>query len=643
MYSQFKNPKFYVVLGIDAVLIALSLLLSYLLRFDFAVPASFFQGMLEILPYALGIKLFILFCFGMHRGMWRYTDLRDSWRLFQASTVSTLLLVALITYMYSFQGYPRSVFLIDWLLTFLFTGGYRVWIRTFYRYRENYNVQTLLPLRIYSKRRKYGTNVLIIGAGDAGEKLLREIVENPGLAYTVVGFLDDDLGKKNRALHGVPVLGTVDELEHVIDRYAVQQIFIALPAAAGDQMRRVVGHCKRSGLAFKTLPALGEILEDNISVRDLRDVNYKDLLGRESVQLDTTSIEGYLGGKVVLVTGAGGSIGAELCRQIIRFAPRNLLLLEASEANLYAIQMEIAHEKGFDDFVPVLGHVQDKDLVAGIFRQYAPDVVFHAAAYKHVPLLEENPWQAVINNILGSHAVMQAAVAYGVQNFVVVSTDKAVAPTNVMGATKRMTELLMHTFDGQCATKFMAVRFGNVVGSSGSVIPLFERQIEHGGPVTVTHEDVTRFFMTIEEAAQLILQAGALGEGGEVFVLDMGTPIRIIDMARDLIRLMGKVPDVDISIEVVGLRPGEKLYEELITHGEGIVQAGHDKIMVLKPENESMIWQCDFQSRMEDVLDGLVQGAAKRDGQRIRELLQSVLPEYTPSTAKTVLWGTEKN
>ena len=599
---------------------------------------SHLAALKSILPIALAIKLAVLFGFGLHRGMWRYTDLRDSWRLFQASIVSSLILVAYVSFIHSFQGFPRSIFIIDCIFTFFLTGGYRISIRTFFRYMENYRVGNILPLKVYARRRSNLTNVLIIGAGDAGEKLLREIIENPVLAYNVVGFADDDPGKKNRALHGVPVLGPVNDMPGIVSRYAVQEIFIALPSATGRQMRRIVEQCKETGLTFKTLPGLGEIVEDKVSVRDLREVNYQDLLGREQVNLDKAGIEHYLRGKTILVSGAGGSIGSELCRQIARFDPGKLVLVDSCEANMYGLQMELLQEMGIQNFVSVLGQIQDKDLMERIFKAHAPDVVFHAAAYKHVPLLEENPWQAVTNNIIGSRVLMETAARHNVHKFVVVSTDKAVRPTNVMGASKRMTEIIMHYMNGnQGRTAFMAVRFGNVVGSSGSVIPLFERQIKRGGPLTVTHEEVTRFFMTIEEASQLILQAGALGEGGEIFILDMGTPVKIMDMARDLIRLMGKVPDEDIAIKVVGLRPGEKLYEELITRGEGIVQAGHEKIMVLKPENQSTIWNGDFSHKMTEALQELEKSAAEKDGEQIRRILKSIINEYSPASSRTTL------
>jgi FlaA1/EpsC-like NDP-sugar epimerase len=359
-------------------------------------------------------------------------------------------------------------------------------------------------------------------------------------------------------------------------------------------------------------------------------VDYADLLGRPEVELDDREIAAYISGKTVLVTGAGGSIGSELCRQILPFNPEHIILLDSSEANLYAVQMELWHEYSFQSLTAILGQCQDQELVQDVFARRKPEVIFHAAAYKHVPLLEENPWQAVENNIRGTYVLMQSASEFGAERFVVVSTDKAVRPTNVMGASKRVTELLMHVFsDGP--TRFMAVRFGNVLGSSGSVIPLFRRQIERGGPVTVTHPEVTRYFMTVEEATQLILQAGSMGRGGEIFILKMGVPIRIADMARDLIRLSGREPEKDIEVVYTGLRRGEKLYEELITEGEGIVQTMHEKVMVLESEKDTLVRGDGFKEAMRLAVDELEDCARGRDKKAIKVKFQEIVPEYRPS------------
>src|SRR5208283_4653021 len=400
------------------------------------------------------------------------------------------------------------------------------------------------------------------------------------LNYRVIGFIDDDPVKQKSLIHRIPVLGDIEKLPDIIKKVDVQEILIANPSASVEQIRRVVEICRSGNIPYKTLPGIGEIIDGRVSVKALRDISYEDLLGRSPVRLDVKNIYNYLDGKTVLITGCGGSIGSELCRQIIKYQPRKLILLDASESNLFSIQMEMQNENYCRNCEAILGQVQDETLMNDIFEKYKPEVVFHAAAYKHVPMLEKNPWQAVTNNIIGSRVVMETAIRHHADRFVLVSTDKAVRPTNVMGASKRVAELIMQC-EQKKGTKLMAVRFGNVVGSSGSVIPLFRRQIEHGGPVTVTHPEINRFFMTIPEASQMILQAGTMGNGGEIFILRMGTPVKIADMARDLIRLSGKEPDVDIKIVFTGLRDGEKLYEELITIGEDILPTIHKKVMVL--------------------------------------------------------------
>jgi FlaA1/EpsC-like NDP-sugar epimerase len=403
-----------------------------------------------------------------------------------------------------------------------------------------------------------------------------------------------------------------------------------MPTATGRQMRRAVHACEEAEVRFKTLPGIGEIMQGQVSVSDLREVRFEDLLGREEVRLDDRSIEEYIHGKTVLVSGAGGSIGGELCRQLIRFAPERLILLDASEFNLHSIATDFTLQASRTERIPILGQIQDSRLIEHIFKTFKPQIVFHAAAYKHVPILEESPWQAVTNNILGSHVLMRTAVRHATERFVVVSTDKAVRPTNVMGASKRVTELLMHQFCNGGGTSFMAVRFGNVVGSSGSVIPLFKDQISRGGPVTVTHPEVKRYFMTIPEASQLILQAGAFGRGGEVFVLDMGTQIKIADMARDLIKLMGKQPDDEVEIEFTGLRPGEKLYEELMGGQEDMKQTAHEKILVLGNGNLSSSQDKDqLQSELDKSLQELYELSDRLDDDGIKKKLQEIVPEYT--------------
>jgi len=631
MKYQLRNPNFWVVLAVDLLLLVAAHLLAYGLRFEFVFSAREWENIRAALPWLLPMKIAVFFFLGLYRGMWRYTGIADLFNICRAVAVTGLLALGGVLFLYRFEGFSRGVFLLDAVFTFLFVAGLRVGLRVLYqRFPASIlfgGEEKTVPLR-----RK---PLLIIGAGDAGEKVAREILDNRALPYKIMGFLDDHPGKLGKRIHDIPVLGTVSDLSLCADLTGAKEAIIAIPSAGREQMERIVGLCRDSGLPFKTLPGLGEIINDKVSIRNIREVSYNDLLGRPPVRLELDKIEEVLAGRTVLVTGAGGSIGSELCRQILRFNPGRLILLDAGEENLYRIEMEILHESGFRDYVTVLGKVQDQELLRRVFAHYRPEVVFHAAAYKHVPLVEQNPWEGVNNNILGTRLVMEAALANRADRFILVSTDKAVRPTNVMGASKRACELIMQAWCAKAAsagakTRFMAVRFGNVLGSSGSVIPLFKRQIELGGPVTVTDPEMTRYFMSIPEAAQLILQAATMGEGGEIFILEMGTPVRIGRMARDLIRLCGKEPDSEIEIKYIGLRPGEKMHEELITAGEGIVPTGHEKIMVLRPG-------CINSAGLDESLIRLAAKAAEHDGAGIKAELAGVIPEYAPQETAAVL------
>lgn len=636
MKSQLKNRNFWFMLAADAALFACSLGLAFLVRFEFTLLPYYADQLRDVLPLFVGLKLIIYYSFGLYRGMWRYTSFYEVWRLVQAASLSTLVLLVGLLYLKGFQGFSRSVFLIDCGLTIFLTAGLRLGIRR--SFEQGSLRQALSSLLMTRHRGKGRRPVLILGAGRAGEQILREMLRNESLGLAPVGFLDDDPAKRGRSVHGVPVLGPVRDLAPLCEKERIEEIVIAMPRATGEQMRRVVELCEGTGRPFKTLPGMASILDGRVQMSDLREVDFADLLGREQVDLEIGRISGYLSGKVVLVTGCGGSIGSELVRQIVSFGPRLLVLMDAGEYNLYAIQMELHHKLGFTNYATVLGRVQDRALLDRVFAAHRPEVVFHAAAYKHVPLIERNPWQAVDNNIAASRTLMQAAADHGVRRFVLVSTDKAVRPTNVMGASKRVTELIMQACTGG-PTKFVAVRFGNVIGSSGSVIPLFLEQIRRGGPVTVTHPDVTRYFMTIAEASQLILQAGAMGGSGELFLLKMGKPVRIADMASDLIRLAGKEPGRDIALSFTGLREGEKLFEELITEGEGVIPTEHDKIMLLRADDS---WhghgsQEAFRAWLESGLAGLSDAAAAFDAQRVKDILARIVPEYVPQETASAL------
>ena len=642
--------NFWLVLLTDVALLITAYFLSRYLRFDAFHLTKGTNHYITVLLVILTVKLPLFYLFGLYNGMWRYTGFRDLQQIVGAALVSSSIIITIMTLVDRFHGYSRGVFIMDAVFTILFISGSRAAIR--------------LALHRHTQRREdrdvRRRRLLVIGAGDAAEKTVREIEDNPNLAYDVIGFVDDAPDKTGLRIHRLPVLGTVDDLPEFAEQARADELLIAIVTLTGPQMQRIVGLCQQTGLPYKVLPGLGELINGKVSVSAIRDISYKDLLGREEVTLDQEQIGEYLRGKTILVTGAGGSIGSELCRQILRFAPQRLVLFDSCEENLYDIQMELLHEYRIADAPAVLGRVQDVRLLDEVFRRHRPQVVFHAAAYKHVPLIEDNPWEAVYNNIFASQLLIEAVIRHRAERFVLVSTDKAVRPTNVMGASKRLTELLMlayarNAWDGRFSpawrrvpdnggagpfrpepphhdTRFMAVRFGNVLGSSGSVIPLFKRQIERGGPVTVTHPDITRYFMSIEEAAQLILQAGSMGSDGEIFLLKMGEPVRIAQMARDMIRLAGKEPEVDIDIVYTGLRPGEKLYEELITEGEGIVPTGHEKIMVLGSDGLCFIDR-------EKMFDEMLREAWLHDGDGIKGILQQIIPEYTPYSGSAAIIG----
>jgi len=627
---KFKHlyKNFFIVFGLDLFLLTGSLFTAYLVRFDFELSEYYFVRFLRILPFVLLAKLTCFYFFDLYRGMWRYTSIADLFNIIKASSVSSLLIVSCIVFLTRFVGYPRSVFIIDWCFTVLLISGFRLGIRLYFEVvGEDKRVRIVARTLFGSLRKKYPDcrNLLIIGAGDCGEKIYREIRDNARLRYDVVGFLDDDRAKTGMKIHAIPVVGQVNDIKEIAKDLRVDEALIAIPSANSQQMRRLVALCKESGIEFKTIPGMGELINGKITVSAIREVAYRDLLGREVIKLDEARIGAYLQGRSVLVTGAGGSIGSELCRQICRFRPEKVVLCERAETFLYELELELKQNYSDVEVVALLADVQDSGQLEKIFESLRPQAVFHAAAYKHVAMLELQPWKAIINNIQGTRNLIEISNKFEVERFVLVSTDKAVRPANVMGATKRVAEMLTQGQNG-CDitdTRFMIVRFGNVVGSVGSVVPLFKRQISKGGPVTVTHPEITRYFMTIPEACQLILQAGSMGDGGEIFLLDMGTPIKIDDMARDLIRLCGFEPDVDIDIEYIGLRPGEKLYEELITEGEGILPTSHEKILVLKGK------ECNL-NILNGKIDELIHLAREQDAEMIRKKLQDIVLEYKP-------------
>ena len=622
------KSNFVFIFAVDIILVAFSWYFSHLLRFNFSIPEDNFNAFQRILPLIIGIKILIFYVSDIYQGMWRYTSLTDLVNITKACSFASFVIILMILFVHGFSDFPRSIFIIDWFLTLLLISGNRIVIRFYFWLGVGDESSRFMGKGFFPKffkRGRAGKKLLIIGAGDCGEKIFREIHDNFYLGYEVVGFIDDDPSKANLKIHGIPVVGNTDEIQFFVNKMDVEELLIAIPSASSAKMRTIVGRCKESGIPFKTVPGMGELINGKVTVKAIRDVAYKDLLGREPVKLDEESIGKYLKGKRVLITGAGGSIGSELCRQVCRYTPESIVLYERAESPLFEIELELKDNFQYIKIIPRLADILDIKQLKNAFHEESPHVVFHAAAYKHVPMLEIHPWEAITNNILGTRNIIEETKARQVERFVFVSTDKAVRPANMMGASKRVAEMLVQAQNG-CGlsdTQFMTVRFGNVVGSVGSVVPLFRKQIEKGGPVTVTHPEITRYFMTIPEACQLILQASSMGKGGEIFILEMGIPIKIADMAKDLIRLSGFEPDVDIKIEYIGLRPGEKLSEELIREEEGIVQTSHEKIMVVQGPI------CDIEL-VNGKMDHLLELASKQDGEEIKRALKELLPEYTP-------------
>lgn len=606
----------------DCSFIIAAYFLAYLLRFEGEIPYREWMNFKATIPYIVAFKLLIFFVFGLYRGMWRYTSLVDFLNVLKATLFSSGMIILSILFIYRFQGFPRSVFILDWILSFIFIGGIRVAIRFLLSEKER-GVHFLFHSP-FSQRKltRLKKRLLIIGAGDAGEKMLREIRDNPRLNYDVVGFLDDDPNKKGMRIHGVAVLGPIPKIHKLAYDAEMDEILIAAPSASAKQMKKILQACEATGLKIRTTPGIGELIDGKVSFKTIREVSFEDLLGRDPIDLDMKSIGDYLTDKVILVSGAGGSIGSELCRQITPFQPKNLILFDKTENSLFHIEMEFRQHFPKTFITPVLGDVKFRSYLNKHFAHYRPQVVFHAAAYKHVPVVELNPSEAIYNNIIGTRNMVEASHQFGVERFIMISTDKAVRPANVMGATKRVAEMITSCYASN-PTHFVSVRFGNVLGSEGSVVHLFKKQIERFGPVTVTDPEITRYFMTIPEACKLILQAAAMGEGGEIFILDMGTPIKIVDMAKDLIRRSGFKPDVDIEIKFIGLRPGEKLHEELITEGEGIVRTPYEKIFVLKGDTCDLNW-------LDQKIEELVKLAYEQDEHGVKLKLKEIVPEYQP-------------
>ncbi len=572
-----KNKILFPIL--DTIIILFSFLVSFLLRFDFEIPNSIWLQLPDYAPVILFSKLFSLFVFGLYKGIWIYTSLSDLINIAKASSLGSLIALSTLSLMFGLSGFPKSIIFIDFIFCTIGLSFLRTSVRLFHNYNKSKEV--FKNSNELNKKRK---KIIIIGAGNSSEKIIREIKGNHSLQYVVLGLLDDDIIKVGATIHGIPILGTIDKLPNL--KIPFDEIIICIPSANSDEMRRIIAICKTIDAPYRTVPTLSELIDGKVSIKSLREVSIIDLLGRKEIHLNRNLISKYLYGKKVLVTGAGGSIGSELVRQCLNFDPDLLILFDQSEHNLFNIEKEVEKNSRPISVQAILGDIRDKSLLERVFSSFLPDVVFHAAAYKHVPMQEDHPWEAVKTNIQGTINLIDVAVDYNVNRFVLVSTDKAVNPSNIMGATKRVAEKLIQSKSFDSKVKFIAVRFGNVIGSSGSVIPTFQSQIQNGGPITITDPKMERYFMSISESAQLILQAGSMGEGGEIFVLDMGSPVNIKEIAYELIRLNGLEPEKDIFVEYIGARPGEKLFEELTTDEETIVRTPHEKIMMMKSEKK---------------------------------------------------------
>lgn len=613
LYSKYRKQ---VLMLMDASMIAISFLAAFFIRFDFSVPTEYYSYFTSWLPAMILVHWLIFNALGFYNVIWRFTSL---WEMFKIVRVvsSAYVLIAIGVWSFSgFIGFPRSVFLLNYFFTLGFITASRIFVRVYYsHYKGNLGQHT------YESKKR----IILVGAGHTGGKIAKEILDTSVSPFKLIGFVDDAPEKRFATLHGTKVLGTIDELKNIASSF--DEILITLPSASGKEMRHIIKACKQTRKLFKTVPSLAELIDDKVSISMARDVSYMDLLGREEVKLNRHSIGNLFDGKRIMITGAGGSIGSELVRQCLSFKPSELICVDNCEEHLFSIEAETDKIKTKTIIRSILGDVTEKNHLDKIFNDNRPQIVLHAAAFKHVPIQEEHPWAAVKTNIGGTLNMIKLSDKYKVETFVLVSTDKAVNPVNVMGASKRMAERLIQTYDLTSKTQFMAVRFGNVIGSSGSAIPTFQQQIKDGGPVTITHPEMIRYFMSIPEASQLILQTAAIGRGGEIFLLEMGEPIKIVQIARDLIRLSGFEPEIDIPIVYTGLRPGEKLFEELQTKEEDLIATNHKKIMILK--DDSHLYEVDWLA-LESSVHELLRIAENLELNEIQSFLKKLLPDYSP-------------
>lgn len=603
---------------IDAVLVNLSIIVGLFLRFSLdetylKIPQDDMNKYLSTAVIITVIFIAVFYFFKLYTSLWRYASVRELISIFAAASIATI-----ICYIYGLVfniQMPRSIYIISWMLVMLLVGGVRFSYRIFW-VSYFWNKKGSAVIR----------NVLVVGAGAAGARIIKEMQQNKELGYYPIGIVDDNKYKHGKFINNVRVMGGRDDIERIVRHRRIDEIVIAMPSVPQYKKNEIINICKNVKCKVRILPGINDMYDGISSISRLRDIDIEDLLGREPVKLDMENIEQYIRGKSILVTGGGGSIGSELCRQIVRFNPRTLIIFDIYENNAYDLQNELKFLYPELDLRVLIGSVRDRQRLEDVFSEYRPNVIFHAAAHKHVPLMEVNPGEAIKNNVFGTLNTVLCADKYGVERFVLISTDKAVNPTNVMGATKRICEMIIQAIDKHSKTGFVAVRFGNVLGSNGSIIPLWKKQIEKGGPVTVTHPEINRFFMTIPEAAQLVIQAGIMARGGEIFVLDMGTPVKIADFARDVIRLSGFEPDRDIKIVFIGLRPGEKLYEEVLMAEEGLKRTAHEKIFV------GTLSDIDYDTLLKEI-DSL-ENIVNEQPDMIREVLKRVVPTYKPNVYK---------
>jgi len=599
------SQRIYFMMLIDALLVNGAVLAALLFRFDGHIPGEYLVNFIKLAPLLAAVNLGCLWGFRLYGRVWKYASWGELTSIvFSASCGMTLTVI--IIEAFNLPPLPRTVYILGWIFIIIAIAISRLWWKL---------VKNLLP-KTYHR----GIKVLIVGAGDAGAMLAREIQSNPHLGLDAVAFVDDDPKKMGKMMLGLPIKGTRYDIPELVADLGIEEIIIAIPSIKGRPVRGIVNICEETPAKLRILPHLYQSSQGSI-IAQVRGVKMEDLLSRHPVEIDLQQVCGYVQGRTVLVTGGGGSIGSELCRQIVKFLPRQLIIIDSSENDLFDIEMELKSSGWGQKLDTELLDIKNRDRLEAVFQKYRPQLIYHAAAYKHVPMMERHPEAALANNVLGTHNVAEMADKYRAETFILISTDKAVNPTSVMGASKRLAELVIQDINRSSTTNFAAVRFGNVLGSRGSVIPTFEKQIEKGGPVTVTHPEMTRYFMTIPEAVELVIQAGAMAKGGEVFVLDMGEPVKIADIARDLIRLYGFEPGQDIEIVYTGIRPGEKLYEELFSSREEMAATKHERIFISKKEMDS-----NYTGINKHIEEWVREKNSNRD--EIVKLFAELIPEY---------------